>query len=135
MASRDQLVESRRQDIANDLAQAPNVAKAELGSASSSSPSAQRHADWPGTARAVAVELERWLPSPDVLAPDERDGDPEGYRSYVLHSEPDGTFSIVALVWRPERETPIHDPVTWCVFGVIQGVEYEELHASRARGE
>jgi predicted metal-dependent enzyme (double-stranded beta helix superfamily) len=23
--------------------------------------------------------------------------------------------------------TPIHDHVTWCVFGVIQGVEYEEL--------
>ena len=23
--------------------------------------------------------------------------------------------------------TPIHDHVTWCVFGVVQGVEYEEL--------
>jgi 3-mercaptopropionate dioxygenase len=75
----------------------------------------------------VAAELECWLPSPDILAPDERDGDPEGYRSYVLHSEPDGTFSIVALVWRPDQETPIHDHVTCCVFGVLQGVEYEEL--------
>jgi predicted metal-dependent enzyme (double-stranded beta helix superfamily) len=45
----------------------------------------------------------------------------------VLHIEPDGTFSIVALVWRPGQVTPIHDHVTWCVFGVIQGVEYEEL--------
>jgi predicted metal-dependent enzyme (double-stranded beta helix superfamily) len=23
--------------------------------------------------------------------------------------------------------TPIHDHVTWCVFGVIQGVEHDEL--------
>jgi predicted metal-dependent enzyme (double-stranded beta helix superfamily) len=33
----------------------------------------------------------------------------------------------VALVWRPGQVTPIHDHVTWCVFGVIQGVEWEEL--------
>ena len=45
----------------------------------------------------------------------------------MLHAEPDGTFSIVALVWRPGQVTPIHDHVTWCVFGVIQGMEYEEL--------
>jgi 3-mercaptopropionate dioxygenase len=130
VASRDQLVESRRQDIAKDLAQAPErrQGRAGLGELIVAVRAAvQRHADWPGTARAVAAELERWLPSPDVLAPDERDGHPGGHRSYVLHSEPDGTFSIVALVWRPDQETPIHDHVTWCVFGVIQGVEYEEL--------
>jgi predicted metal-dependent enzyme (double-stranded beta helix superfamily) len=47
-------------------------------------------------------------------------GDPETYKSEVLHSEPDGSFSIVALVWRPGQVTPIHDHVTWCVFGVIR---------------
>ena len=41
--------------------------------------------------------------------------------------EPDGSFSIVALVWRPGQFTRIHDHVTWCTFGVIQGVEHEEL--------
>ena len=51
----------------------------------------------------------------------------EVYRSHVLHTEPDGSFSIVALVWRPGQATPIHDHVTWCVFTVVQGVEYEEL--------
>ena len=49
------------------------------------------------------------------------------YRSHLLHAEPDGSFSIVALTWRPGQVTPIHDHVTWCVFGVIQGVEHEEL--------
>jgi predicted metal-dependent enzyme (double-stranded beta helix superfamily) len=87
----------------------------------------QRHADWRETARLVADELRRHLPEPGCLTSEQRDGDPAGYRSHVLHSEPDGSFSIVALVWRPGQRTPIHDHVTWCVFGVLQGVEYEEL--------
>jgi predicted metal-dependent enzyme (double-stranded beta helix superfamily) len=86
-----------------------------------------RHVDWRQTARLVAHELERHLPRPDVLTVEQRSGDAAGYRSHVLHVEPDGAFSIVALVWRPGQVTPIHDHVTWCVFGVIQGVEHEEL--------
>jgi predicted metal-dependent enzyme (double-stranded beta helix superfamily) len=86
-----------------------------------------RHADWRQTARLVAAELTRHLPSANVLTAEQRHGDPENYRSYVLHTEPDGAFSIVALVWRPGQVTPIHDHVTWCVFGVVQGVEHEEL--------
>ncbi|HSC90251.1 MAG TPA: cysteine dioxygenase family protein [Gaiellaceae bacterium] len=84
-------------------------------------------ADWPETARLVADALRRHLPSPDVLTPEQRRGDPDRYRSHVLHTEPGGAFSIVGLVWRPGQVTPIHDHVTWCVFGVVQGVEYEEL--------
>jgi predicted metal-dependent enzyme (double-stranded beta helix superfamily) len=82
-----------------------------------------RHADWRLTARLVADALEQHLPSPDVLAAEQRAGDPDGYRSHLLYTEPDGTFSIVALVWRPGQVTAIHDHVTWCVLGVIQGVE------------
>jgi 3-mercaptopropionate dioxygenase len=87
-----------------------------------------RHADWRQTARLVAGEVERHLPSPDVLTAEQRAGDPAGYRSYPLHTEPDGSFSIVALVWRPGQVTRIHDHVTWCVFGVVQGIEHEELY-------
>lgn len=86
-----------------------------------------RHADWRETARLVAGELERHLPSSDILSAEQRAGDPAGYRSHVLHTEPDGSFSIVGLVWRPGQVTPIHDHVTWCVFGILEGVEYEEL--------
>jgi predicted metal-dependent enzyme (double-stranded beta helix superfamily) len=52
----------------------------------------------------------------------------------VLHTEPDGSFSVTAMVWRPGQVTPIHDHVTWCVFGVLQGTEYEELYAVTADG-
>jgi predicted metal-dependent enzyme (double-stranded beta helix superfamily) len=86
-----------------------------------------KHADWRRTARLVADELELHLPSPDVLTAAQRNGDSEGYRSHPLRTEPDGSFSIVALVWRPGQVTTIHDHVTWCVFGVIQGIEHEEL--------
>ena len=47
--------------------------------------------------------------------------------AHNLYVEPDGSFSIVAMVWRPGQITPIHDHVTSCVLGVVQGVEHEEL--------
>jgi len=85
------------------------------------------HAGWAETAQLVAGELRRNLPTPDVLTAEQRLGSPDGYRGHTLHVEPDGSFSIVALVWRPGQLTRIHDHVTWCTFGVIQGVEHEEL--------
>jgi 3-mercaptopropionate dioxygenase len=87
-----------------------------------------RHADWQQTAELVAAELRRHLPGPDMLTPAERAGSPDDYVCHTLHVEPDCSFSVNALVWRPGQITPIHDHVTWCVFGVIQGVEYEELY-------
>ena len=73
------------------------------------------HGDWNETAQLVAVQLRLHLPTPaDIVV-------------HTLHAEPDGAFSIVGLVWRPGQITRIHDHVTWCVFGVIQGVEHEEL--------
>ena len=90
-----------------------------------------RRTAWRETAGLVASELERHLPSPSILTAEQRAGDPETFRSHVLHSEPDGSFSIVALVWRARQLTRIHDHVTWGAFAVIQGVEYEELFARR----
>ena len=86
-----------------------------------------RHAGWTATAQLVADQLRRHLPTPDVLTAGQRLGSPDGYCGHTLHVEPDGSFSIVGLVWRPGQLTRIHDHVTWCVFGVIQGVEHEEL--------
>jgi predicted metal-dependent enzyme (double-stranded beta helix superfamily) len=87
----------------------------------------QRHADWADTAQLVAGELRRHLPTADVLTAAQRRGSPDDYRGHTLHVEPDGSFSIVALVWRPGQLTRIHDHVTWCAVAVIQGVEHEEI--------
>jgi 3-mercaptopropionate dioxygenase len=85
------------------------------------------HSSWSDTAQLVAEQLRRHLPRPDVLTAEQRLGSPDGYRSHILHVEPDGSFSIIGLVWRPGQITRIHDHLTWCVFGVIEGVEHEEL--------
>jgi 3-mercaptopropionate dioxygenase len=86
------------------------------------------HAGWSDTAQLVAEQLRRHLPTPDVLTAERRLGSPGDYRSHTLHVEPDGSFSVIAVVWRPGQVTRIHDHLTWCVFGVIQGVEHEELY-------
>jgi 3-mercaptopropionate dioxygenase len=85
------------------------------------------NAGWQQTARLVAEQLRRHLPTPAALAQAQRADGADSGRSRLLHAEPDGTFSILALVWRPHQVTRIHDHITWCVFGVVQGVEHEEL--------
>jgi predicted metal-dependent enzyme (double-stranded beta helix superfamily) len=87
-----------------------------------------RHVGWRETALLVSGELRRHLPNTDVFTDEERLGDPTTYQTHVLYGAPDGAFSIVGVVWRPGQITPIHDHVTWCVFGVLQGVEHEELY-------
>lgn len=90
-------------------------------------------AGWDETANLVAAALRGHLPCADILTADERAGDPGGYAQHILHTEDDGRFSVVALVWRPGQVTPIHDHVTWCVVGVVAGAEYEELYELRGR--
>ena len=94
----------------------------------------RQRGDWDQTSRRAARALRRHLPGPEILTVAERDGDAAGYQSHLMHAEPDGSFSVVALVWRPGQITPIHDHVTWCVIGVLQGAEYEELFALREGG-
>jgi predicted metal-dependent enzyme (double-stranded beta helix superfamily) len=84
-------------------------------------------ADWSTTAQLVADRLRAHLPGPEILTPEQRLGSPDKAASHTLHVEPDGSFSITAVVWRPGQITRIHDHTTWCVFGVIQGVEHEEV--------
>jgi 3-mercaptopropionate dioxygenase len=85
---------------------------------------------WQKTADRVACALRANLPDPAALLPTHlRHGDPACYQSHLLYSEPDGSFSISAMVWLPGQETAIHDHVAWCVTGVLQGREYEEIFA------
>ena len=83
--------------------------------------------DWARTARVVAEQLRLHLPGPEILTDAQRQGDRSGYRSHLLHTEPDGSFSVLGVVWLPGQVTRVHDHVTWCVFGVLQGTEHEEL--------
>ncbi len=90
----------------------------------------RRGLDWQRTADGVAVALRTGLPDPATLLPAGlRQGNPACYQSHLLYAEPGGSFSVSAMVWLPGQQTAIHDHVAWCVTGVLQGREYEEVFA------
>jgi 3-mercaptopropionate dioxygenase len=90
----------------------------------------RRGLDWQQTADRVAGVLRVSLPDPAALLPAGlRRGDPACYQSHLLYAEPDGSFSISAMVWLPGQQTMIHDHVAWCVTAVLRGHEYEEIFA------
>jgi len=90
----------------------------------------RRGLDWQQTADRVVSALRGRLPDPAATLPARlRAGNPDCYQSHLLHAEPDGSFSIAAMVWLPGQQTPIHDHVAWCVTGVLQGHEHEEIFA------
>ncbi len=96
----------------------------------------RRGLDWQQTADRVARALGARLPDPALILPAPlRRGDPAGYQSHLLHAEPDGTFSVSAMVWLPGQQTPVHDHVAWCVTAVLQGREHEEIFALADGGQ
>ena len=94
----------------------------------------RRQLSWEETAALVAERLRDRLPAAELLTGEQRYGDPLKYQCHVLHVESDGSFSVVALVWRPGQITSIHDHVTWCVSAVLQGSEHEDRYVLRGDG-
>lgn len=87
------------------------------------------------TSAQVCRVLQEFLVQPGLLPDEYRVGDPDRYRQHIIHAEPDGSFSIVALVWMPGQVTPIHDHLAWCVAGVYEGVESETRYRLEGNGD
>lgn len=87
------------------------------------------------TGDAVAADLVPFLGRDELLTEAQMEADEDGYMQHVLHVEPDGSFSVVSLVWLPEQRTPIHDHVSWCVVGVHMGEETEVRYEVHVDGE
>jgi 3-mercaptopropionate dioxygenase len=83
---------------------------------------AEAHLDDP---HAIADALGALLRRDGWLAPEHQLPGVDTYRQHLLHVSPTRRMSIVALVWLPGQYTPIHDHVSWCVVGVLRGVERE----------
>ncbi|MEV0053126.1 cysteine dioxygenase family protein [Saccharopolyspora shandongensis] len=86
-------------------------------------------------AELVASRIEPFLAQPNLLPDQYREGDPDRYKQHIVHAEEDGSFSVVALVWQPGQETPVHDHVAWCVTGVYEGAETEQQYELRGEGD
>jgi 3-mercaptopropionate dioxygenase len=74
---------------------------------------------------AIAERLRTLLAADGWLAPEHQLAGRDTYRQHLLHVSKCRRLSVVALVWLPGQETPIHDHVSWCVVGVYRGVEHE----------
>jgi predicted metal-dependent enzyme (double-stranded beta helix superfamily) len=75
---------------------------------------------------AVAERLALLLRQDGWLAPQHQAPGADTYRQHLLHVSPCRRLSVVSLVWRPGQRTAIHDHVSWCVVGVLRGVERED---------
>jgi predicted metal-dependent enzyme (double-stranded beta helix superfamily) len=86
----------------------------------------------------VAQRLAFLLQQDGWLAPEHQAPGADSYRQHLLHVSPCRRLSVVSLVWRPGQRTAIHDHVSWCVVGILAGVEredryeLEETHGRRA---
>ena len=78
--------------------------------------------------RAVAERLGALLAQDGWLAPEHQAPGADTYRQHLLHVSPCRGLSVVSLVWRPGQRTAIHDHVSWCVVGVLRGVEREDRY-------
>jgi predicted metal-dependent enzyme (double-stranded beta helix superfamily) len=83
------------------------------------------------TSHLVGECLAPHLGAPDLLTPEQCASDPARYRQHLLHAEHDGSFSLVALVWRPGQGTSVHDHIAWCTTGVHEGREQERRYRLR----
>jgi predicted metal-dependent enzyme (double-stranded beta helix superfamily) len=53
----------------------------------------------------------------------------DGYTRHVLYGDPDGQFTILALVWGPGQFSQPHAHRTWCSYAVLSGTLTETLYA------
>ncbi|MEV6976201.1 cysteine dioxygenase family protein [Kitasatospora sp. NPDC093806] len=78
------------------------------------------------TAQLTADTLRKYLRAGLIVPADLCAGDVDGYAQRLLHAG--RTHSVVALTWLPGQSTPIHDHISWCVSGVVEGVEVDEAY-------
>ena len=65
--------------------------------------------------------LKELLATPDLLAPEHRAGCDTDYCRHVLYADPQGRFTLLALVWQPGQQSSVHGHTAWCAMGVLEG--------------
>ena len=57
----------------------------------------------------------------DLLSPEQRSGHPDKYTRHTLYADPQGRFTVLAIVWMPGQSTPVHGHTAWGVVAVYEG--------------
>lgn len=98
-------------------------------------------ADEAALAARVAGALGELACERGLLTPEQRLGDAEHYTRHLLHADPDGRFTVLALVWLPGQSTPVHGHTAWGAVAVHEGrptiglYEYEPGYGALPRQE
>lgn len=80
------------------------------------------------SAKAITSALSRatavhgWLPS------DRRHANYDRYVRHLIYADPQGRFSLLAIVWAPRQASPIHAHRTWSGVAVYQGTLTETFY-------
>lgn len=69
-----------------------------------------------------------WLPA------EKRRANHDNYARHLLYGDPQGRFSILAIVWDHGQMSPIHAHHCWCAVGVYRGTLAETLYRENAVG-
>jgi predicted metal-dependent enzyme (double-stranded beta helix superfamily) len=77
----------------------------------------------------VVPALKRAAAERGLLAPDQRRAQAGGYARHLLYSDPNGRFTIVAIVWGAGQFSPAHGHHTWCAYAVHENTLHETLYA------
>ena len=56
---------------------------------------------------------------PDQISLEQRQPKSGCYARHVLHSDPEGRFTILSIVWDVGQFSPAHAHHTWCGYGVL----------------
>jgi predicted metal-dependent enzyme (double-stranded beta helix superfamily) len=64
---------------------------------------------------------------PALLATEQCQPQADGYARHVLHGDPAGRFTVLALVWGTGQFSPPHAHHAWCAYAVRAGVLDETL--------
>lgn len=82
----------------------------------------------------VTAALEESVVRPDWLTAEQCRPSHDHYTRHVLYGDPDGRYTIVAIVWGARQRSPIHAHHTWCGVGVYRGKINEALYMENAEG-
>jgi len=78
--------------------------------------------------QAVLSAIRGSLVDLDLLAEEHRISKPDTYTRHLVYADPNGLFSILAIVWGPGQGSPVHGHHTWCAVGVYAGELIETFY-------
>jgi predicted metal-dependent enzyme (double-stranded beta helix superfamily) len=82
----------------------------------------------------VAEMLPGLLATPGLLEAEQRVVPPGcPYGRHTIFLCPGDRFSVLAMVWPAGVVSPIHDHLTWCAFGVYEGVLRQTMYVPTGR--